>query len=255
MAVPSNNTTPVLQGKQIALACLMSTSVDWSGIPENTLGFGQRHKLLHVFGSVREAVSMTQKGHIWGWLKARGKNRMHLLISWTGSIKSSRESPIGIALSQKRTFSTTTSISLPCVNDPGRCPGSQESTSAVGCELLNEVPSWGGFFPTPTAARKSSLPANPIVASGSSEEIELNVELAWLKSDRATKQNGPVTSWRCYDWLRRKVLRHYLPYDRSIFGKLKLKPLPKAFDWRFPAIWFLRCFCFCLKVFWVFWVW
>ncbi|CAJ1424145.1 unnamed protein product [Effrenium voratum] len=53
------------------------------------------------------------------------------------------------------------------------------------------------------------------------KEIELNVELAWLKSDRATKQNGPVTSWRCYDWLRRKVLRHYLPYDRSIFGKLK----------------------------------
>ena len=52
------------------------------------------------------------------------------------------------------------------------------------------------------------------------KEIELNVELAWLKSAESQEQSGPVSSWTCYCWLRRTVLRHYLPYDRSLFGKL-----------------------------------
>ncbi|CAE7872681.1 unnamed protein product [Symbiodinium microadriaticum] len=52
------------------------------------------------------------------------------------------------------------------------------------------------------------------------KEIELNVELALLKSAECQEQSGPSSSWSCYCWLRRTVLRHYLPYDRSLFGKL-----------------------------------
>lgn len=52
------------------------------------------------------------------------------------------------------------------------------------------------------------------------KEIELNVELAWLQSHRTAAPNE-VSTWPCYSFIRRKILRHYLPYDRSIFGKLR----------------------------------
>ncbi|CAE7223235.1 unnamed protein product [Symbiodinium sp. CCMP2592] len=52
------------------------------------------------------------------------------------------------------------------------------------------------------------------------KEIELNVELALLKSAECQELSGPSSTWSCYCWLRRTVLRHYLPYDRSLFGKL-----------------------------------
>jgi len=52
------------------------------------------------------------------------------------------------------------------------------------------------------------------------KEIELNVELALLKSAECQEQSGPSSTCSCYCWLRRTVLRHYLPYDRSLFGKL-----------------------------------
>jgi len=53
------------------------------------------------------------------------------------------------------------------------------------------------------------------------KEIELNVELAWLKFAECQEQSGPTAGLASYGWLRRKVLRHYLPFDRSIFGKLR----------------------------------
>ena len=58
------------------------------------------------------------------------------------------------------------------------------------------------------------------------KEIELNVELAWLHPmdpNQQPEQGSKLSNqlWSCYRFFRRKVLRHYLPFDRSIFGKLK----------------------------------
>lgn len=57
------------------------------------------------------------------------------------------------------------------------------------------------------------------------KEIELNVELAWLQPLDPNQQPEQGSKWSCcescYRFVRRKVLRHYLPFDRSIFGKLK----------------------------------
>ena len=48
-----------------------------------------------------------------------------------------------------------------------------------------------------------------------------NFSTAGDQSPLRQEQSGPASTWSCYCWLRRKVLRHYLPYDRSLFGKLK----------------------------------
>lgn len=53
------------------------------------------------------------------------------------------------------------------------------------------------------------------------KEIELNVELAWLHSQEAQTEPERVSTWSCYAFVRKKILHHYLPYDRSIFGKLR----------------------------------
>jgi len=52
------------------------------------------------------------------------------------------------------------------------------------------------------------------------KEIELNVELAWLQPIDPNLQPEQASK-SCYRFFRRKVLRHYLPFDRSIFGKLR----------------------------------
>ncbi|CAE7761811.1 unnamed protein product [Symbiodinium pilosum] len=54
------------------------------------------------------------------------------------------------------------------------------------------------------------------------KEIELNVELAWMKFEKYQEQSGPTSRWFCcYIWVRNFVLKHYLPFDKSLFGKLK----------------------------------
>jgi hypothetical protein len=55
------------------------------------------------------------------------------------------------------------------------------------------------------------------------KEIEQNIEAALLKQHTANFEQGPSGGFVCivYCKLRASVLHHYLPHDRSFFGKLK----------------------------------